>query len=102
MLSETHGALAQLRDVREQAEALSSRLERAGAGEGVEKAAKALNDRLTAVETQLTQVKNESPQDILNLPPQLDNQIVALIVTILLCGVLYLVGTQALTGLVGV
>jgi hypothetical protein len=82
MLTETHGALAQLRDVRAQVEALSGRLEKAGAGEGVEEAVKALLDRLTDVETQLTQVKSESAQDILNFPPQLDNQIVALLGTV--------------------
>jgi hypothetical protein len=68
--------------VRTQVEALSGRLEKAGAGEGVEAAVKALLDRLTAVETQLTQVKSESAQDVLNFPPQLDNQIVALLGTI--------------------
>jgi photosystem II stability/assembly factor-like uncharacterized protein len=78
-LTEAHGAVAQLRDVRAQVEALSARLEKADQGEGVEEAAKKLNERLTAVETRLTQVKNESPQDVLNFPPQLDNQIVALL-----------------------
>jgi photosystem II stability/assembly factor-like uncharacterized protein len=82
MLTETHGALTQLRDVRSQVEALSARLEKADQGEGVEEAAKKLQERLGAVETQLTQVKNESPQDVLNFPPQLDNQIVDLLGTV--------------------
>ncbi len=82
MLSETHGALAQLRDVRSQVESLSARLEKAEQGEGVEEAAKKVNERLSAVETQLTQVRNESPQDVLNFPPQLDNQIVDLLGTV--------------------
>jgi hypothetical protein len=82
MLTETHGALAQLRDVRTQVEALSGRLDKAGAGDGMEEATKALLDRLSGVETRLTQVKTESFQDILNFPPQLDNQIVALLGTV--------------------
>jgi hypothetical protein len=45
----------------------------------VEEAARKLGERLTAVETRLTQVKSESPQDVLNFPPQLDNQLVALL-----------------------
>ena len=33
---------------------------------------------LTAIEEELTQVKNESSQDVLNFPPQLDNQLLSL------------------------
>jgi fumarate hydratase class II len=45
-------------------------------GEGVEDAAKKVNDALAAIADRLHQSKTRASQDILNFPPQLDNQLV--------------------------
>jgi hypothetical protein len=81
-LAESHGALARLRDTRSQVADLAKRLEEAGLGEGVAEAATAVRDRLTAIEERIHQTKSESGQDVLNYPPKLDNQIVALLGTV--------------------
>ncbi len=77
-LSESHRALGRLRSVRGQVEELAGRLEEAGHGEGVAEAAEAVTSRLTEIEGRIHQTRNESSQDVLNFPPKLDNQIVAL------------------------
>ncbi len=78
-LTESQRALARLRDVRTQVQDLAKRLEDAGHGEGVADAAAAVTDKLTALEERIHQTKAESSQDVLNFPPRLDNQIVALL-----------------------
>ncbi len=78
-LSRTHRAIQKLRDVRTQVEGIAKRMKDAGMGEGVGDAAKALKDKLDAIENVLHQPKSQSSQDILNYPPQLDDQIANLI-----------------------
>ena len=41
-----------------------------------------MRDKLTAIEERIHQTKSESGQDVLNYPPMLDNQIVALLGTV--------------------
>jgi len=55
---------------------------KAGAGSPVAAAAKTLTDRLTAVESDMTQIQGEGGQDALNFPGRLDNQLVVLYGTI--------------------
>ena len=81
-LSESHRALAQLRDARAQVADLAPRLEAAGRGEGVAEAAAAARDALTAIEVRIHQTKAEASQDVLNYPPRLDNQLLALLGTV--------------------
>ena len=44
----------------------------------MEAATKTLTDRLTAVESEMTQIQGEGGQDALNFPGRLDNQLVVL------------------------
>ncbi len=75
MLSRTHHTIQKIRDVRGQVEALARRLQDAGLGEGIADAASQLTGKLDAVENRLHQPKSQASQDILNFPPQLDDQI---------------------------
>ncbi len=81
-LGESHRALARLRDARSQVDGLAKRLEAAGRGEGVDEAARAVREKLTAIEERLYQTRSESSQDVLNFPPRLDNQLLALLGTV--------------------
>jgi hypothetical protein len=67
--------LARLRDAKQQA---AQSAEKAGASSPVAAAAKTLNDKVTAVEGELTQLQGEAGQDSLNFPGRIDNQWVAL------------------------
>ena len=67
--------LAKLRDAKQQA---AQSAEKAGASSPVAAAAKTLNDKVTAVEGELTQLQGEAGQDALNFPGRIDNQWVAL------------------------
>ena len=67
-----------MRDIKAQAKELGDRLQKAGYGDDVAKAAKAFDDKLTSVEGQLTQLQGEGGQDALNFPGQLDNQFLVL------------------------
>ena len=74
-ITQLHRALQRTRDARSQVDALVKRLNDAGMGEGVEDAAKKVNDALAAIADRLHQSKTRASQDILNFPPQLDNQL---------------------------
>jgi photosystem II stability/assembly factor-like uncharacterized protein len=78
-ISEIHRELARSRDVREQVEATLARLEDAGdVDESLRDQGKAIGEALQAQENLLHQSKAEVGQDILNYPPQIDNQLVFL------------------------
>ncbi|MDX1631045.1 MAG: glycosyl hydrolase [Thermoanaerobaculia bacterium] len=78
-ISEAHRALARSRDVREQIDATVVRLEDAGkVDEATREQAKELTEELKSLEDRLHQSEAESGQDILNFPPQIDNQLVFL------------------------
>jgi photosystem II stability/assembly factor-like uncharacterized protein len=78
-INELYGGLADLRDVKKQSMEVVGRVKAAGHDtEELAEMAKAMNEKLTVVEEQLTQVKSKSGQDPINFPPMLDNQYVEL------------------------
>jgi photosystem II stability/assembly factor-like uncharacterized protein len=81
-LSESHQALARIRDMRSQVEELTERLEKAGYGDGIAEISETIGQQLTSIEEKIYQTKNESSQDILNYPPRLDNKILDVLSTV--------------------
>lgn len=77
-VKELYDNLARLRDVRRQANETAQRLEKGGYGREATEAAKALGEKLAAIEGELTQLQGEGGQDALNFPGRLDNQWVKL------------------------
>jgi photosystem II stability/assembly factor-like uncharacterized protein len=77
-IKEIYDAIGRIRDIKQQATELGNRMQKAGFGDEVAQAAKALNDKLGGVEGQLTQLQGEGGQDALNFPGQLDNQFLVL------------------------
>jgi len=77
-LSETHEAIAKIRDVREQLKSVGERSKLAAADTSVAAAARVLTAKLTAVEEALYQTRNKSSQDPLNYPIKLDNKLSSL------------------------
>ena len=77
-LTETHEAIIQIRDARKQIEDVSNRLKDRPEGKAAVDAGKALNAKLTAIEEELYQTKNQSNQDPLNYPIRLNNKLAAL------------------------
>jgi hypothetical protein len=71
--------LSGLRDVKGQSDAILERVKKAGLEkEEISGAVKSSNEKLTALEESITQVKSKSGQDPINFPPQIDNQLTAL------------------------
>jgi photosystem II stability/assembly factor-like uncharacterized protein len=77
-LTETHDAIIKIRDVRKQIEDISGRAKDEPNGKAVAEAAKSFNAKMTAVEEELYQTKNQSNQDPLNYPIRLNNKLAAL------------------------
>ncbi|MDT7690304.1 MAG: hypothetical protein QOE46_3063 [Acidobacteriota bacterium] len=77
-LTETHNAVAQIRDVRRQLDDLLKRIGDQPNAKAVVAAGAALNRKLQAVEEELYQTKNQSSQDPLNFPIRLNNKLAAL------------------------
>jgi DNA anti-recombination protein RmuC len=73
-LTRSHETIEQIRDVRGQIEAISALVE----DEAIKEKAEEISKALTGIEEKLTQVKNESSQDVLNFQPQIDNQLLNL------------------------
>ena len=76
--SETSEAITNIRDVKRQSDEYAKRVAGQAEMKPIVDAAKALNEKLTAVEVELYQVKNQSGQDPLNYPIKLNNKIAAL------------------------
>ncbi len=74
-LTETHSSITKIRETREQVKAFA---ERAKGNKPIGDAAKALSDKLTAIEEALYQTKNQSNQDPLNFPIRLNNKLASL------------------------
>jgi hypothetical protein len=74
-LAETHDPIGQTRDVRKQVDDVAAR---AKENKAIAEAAKTLAARLTAIEEELYQTKNQSNQDPLNYPIRLNNRLAAL------------------------
>jgi photosystem II stability/assembly factor-like uncharacterized protein len=73
-LTRSHEAIKEIRDLRSQVMALAERTD----DEVVTEKADEIATALTATEEKLHQTKSESSQDILNFPPQIDNQLLFL------------------------
>ncbi|HYN08662.1 MAG TPA: hypothetical protein VES67_14870 [Vicinamibacterales bacterium] len=74
-INELYTNLLKIREVKRLVTEISGKT---GAGSPVTAAAKTLTDRLTAVESAMTQIQGEGGQDALNFPGRLDNQLVVL------------------------
>jgi photosystem II stability/assembly factor-like uncharacterized protein len=73
---ETHDAIRHMRRVREQLDDAVARARAAGIeSEDLAESAKTLSEKLTAIEDELIQTKNEAGQDPLNFPSKLDDQL---------------------------
>ncbi|MEO5988353.1 MAG: hypothetical protein ABIU54_06880 [Candidatus Eisenbacteria bacterium] len=77
-LTQTHDATLDIRDVREQLDAVVARAKRAGKLGALEDSARTFKKRLTAIEETLYQTKSKSGQDPLNFPIRLNNKLAIL------------------------
>src|SRR5256714_12125099 len=77
-LTETHTAVAQIRDVKRQLTDLLTRISDQPNAKPVADAGRALSAKLSSVEEELYQTKNQSSQDPLNFPIKLNNKLAAL------------------------
>jgi photosystem II stability/assembly factor-like uncharacterized protein len=76
--SETSEAIISIRDVRKQVQDYAARVKDQPNSQPIADAAKALSAKLTAIEEELYQTKNQSNQDPLNYPIRLNNKLAAL------------------------
>jgi photosystem II stability/assembly factor-like uncharacterized protein len=74
-VSETHDAITRIRETRDQVKSVT---ERSKGNQPIADAAGALDKKLTAIEEELYQTKNQSSQDPLNFPIRLNNKLAAL------------------------
>jgi hypothetical protein len=77
-LTETHRAIKQIRDLREQLTGLTKRLKERKDAQDVVNPATAIDKQITAIEETLYQTKAKSPQDVLNFPIRLNNKLSSL------------------------
>ncbi len=77
-LTETNNAVVQIRDIRKQIDEVSARLKDMPEGKDAVEMAKAIKERLTAIEEALYQTKNQSSQDPLNYPIRLNDKLAGL------------------------
>ncbi|MGH9366894.1 MAG: VPS10 domain-containing protein [Thermoanaerobaculia bacterium] len=75
-LDDTYDGVRACRSVRDQAREVVRRLKEAGRDTApLSKLADSLADKLTAIENELMQTKNEADQDVENFPTKIDNQL---------------------------
>src|SRR5262249_3771808 len=77
-VTETDDTINQVRDLREQINAINKHLNGDPRAKAVAEAGKSLDQKMTEVEEALIQTKAKSGQDVLNFPIRLNNQLVAL------------------------
>ncbi|MFZ3342738.1 MAG: hypothetical protein WA213_17780 [Terriglobales bacterium] len=77
-LNETDVAIVQIRDLRDQINAVNKRLKNDPREKVIADAGKALDKKMTEVEEALIQTKAKSGQDVLNFPVRLNNHLAAL------------------------
>jgi photosystem II stability/assembly factor-like uncharacterized protein len=77
-LTETHEAILRIRDARRQIDDIVARVKDQPEGKAIGDAARTLRGKMTAVEEELYQTKNQSNQDPLNYPIRLNNKLAAL------------------------
>ncbi len=78
-LNSVYDEIRRIRSVRKQTAGLAGRMAESGYGDEAKQLARELGEKLSAIEGQLMQTRNESRQDPLNFPPMLDNQIAYLL-----------------------
>ncbi len=78
-LSQVNQAVVDIRAAKKQLEEYAARLKDDAAAKKVADAARDLDKKLTAVEEELYQIKNQSSQDPLNFPIKLNNRLAALL-----------------------
>lgn len=76
--SQTSDAILRIREVKKQVEGLAQRVKPLPNSQRLSDAAGTLVQKLTAIEEELIQTRNESSQDPLNFPPKLNNQLASL------------------------
>lgn len=81
-LSAAHEGINNIRAIRNQTEDIVKRLNDGPAKTAISQEAKKLNEKLSAVEEELIQVKIKSSQDALNYPIKLNNKLAALASTV--------------------
>jgi photosystem II stability/assembly factor-like uncharacterized protein len=77
-VTETDDAIIQIRNLRDQINAINVRLKNDPRAKVIADAGKALDTKMTVVEEALIQTKAKSGQDVLNFPVRLNNDLVAL------------------------
>jgi photosystem II stability/assembly factor-like uncharacterized protein len=77
-LTETDETIIQIRDFRDQINAMNKRLKNDPRGKAIADAGKALDTKMIEVEEALIQTKAKSGQDVLNFPVRLNNHLAAL------------------------
>jgi hypothetical protein len=77
-VTETDDAINQIRDLREQMNAINKRLKSDPRAKAIADSGKSLDKKMTEVEEALIQTKAKSGQDVLNFPIRLNNHLVAL------------------------
>jgi photosystem II stability/assembly factor-like uncharacterized protein len=77
-VTQTDETIIQIRDLRDQINAVNKRLASDPNGKPVADAGKALDKKMTPIEEELIQTKAKSGQDVLNYPVRLNNHLVAL------------------------
>ncbi len=77
-LTATHDSITAIRDVRKQINDYATRVKAQPEAKPIVEAAKVLSDKLTRIEEELYQTKNQSSQDPLNYPIRLNNKLAAL------------------------
>jgi hypothetical protein len=77
-VTETNDSINQIRDLREQMNAINKRLKNDPRAKAIAAAGKSLDKKMTEVEEALIQTKAKSGQDVLNFPIRLNNHLVAL------------------------
>ncbi|HET7452615.1 MAG TPA: glycosyl hydrolase, partial [Thermoanaerobaculia bacterium] len=77
-LSETHASVVRIRSVKQQVKDVLAHAKDAGKEDALKEPAKALTDKLSAIEEKLVNPKVKANQDVLNFPPKLDHQFVGL------------------------
>ena len=80
-LTDVHRAIKEVRDVRDQLQALIKRLDEKKHADAI-KSARRIIDTMTAAEETLYQTKAKAPQDVLNFPIRLNNKLSSLAGTV--------------------
>lgn len=73
--TQSHDLIKNVRSIRDQVKDISARADKAGYDKSIKEAADELAKKLTAIEAELIQTKNESGQDPINYQVKLDNQL---------------------------